>query len=170
MQRSPLKATGLWRVPAVLEMSLSKSYSPSLGVGQPVELVGGRPSSWWKSGLRPPEVHHHCESRSTERGGCRRPADAGGPRGSLWSPWWSDLSKSGHSWLVSNKGLITQNGVGWSQRQWVVEKMVSEVVAGEEVGVGDCLEAGRRGFPGWVLSKCWWSKRQTCLCLFLFNF
>lgn len=44
--------------------------------------------------------------------------------------------------------------MGWSQRQWVVEKMVSEVVTGEEVGVRDCLEAGRRGFPGWVLSKC----------------
>ena len=42
--------------------------------------------------------------------------------------------ESGSSRLVSNKGLTTQNGIGWSKRQGMAQKRVLEVATGEEVG------------------------------------
>lgn len=48
----------------------------------------------------------------------------------------------GSVWLVGSKGLSSQNGVGFSGRHRVAEKMVLELVTGQEVvGEGGWWEA-----------------------------
>lgn len=108
----------------------------------------------------PSRARSSWSNRHQERGWCWRPADAYWP-GGWWQPppRWSNSGKSGSSWLISNKELSLKDGVGWSRRQRMAEKVVLKVETGKEVG--EWLMAKRRHVPGSVLSKHFWSKRQA---------
>ena len=96
-----------------------------------------------KSGPHPAEPHVCGRNRSPERGNGRRPTDACWP--GTWlrpPPGRNNSDESGSSWLICNKKLSSENGVGclWelSMAEWLIPGLQLEKM----------LESGRRLMQG----------------------
>lgn len=92
--------------------------------------------------LEPPPAGEMEARREVGAGGPRLHVDQAVDEATGWGGG-NNSDQPGSVWLVGSKGLSSQNGVGFSGRHRVAEKMVLELVTGQEVaGGGEWWEAG----------------------------